>query len=94
MSITANKFALENSLGENQSEENLRRDTYVVKNAKPQASSETKPNPSTPKPAKPAGKGNSVVKTKKVVVSTGKKKLSPPSGNLTFKNIHQISDLV
>ncbi|KAJ7339429.1 hypothetical protein OS493_005827 [Desmophyllum pertusum] len=76
--INSDKFASENIPLENLSEENLRRDTYLVKSkAKPQPSCKIKLNPSTPKIAKLTSKPVAV-KAKKIVVS--KKKLSPASG--------------
>ncbi|CAH3024578.1 unnamed protein product [Porites evermanni] len=81
----ANKQAIKSSNGEDQSEENLRRDTYCVKSAKLQASSKLKVKstpPSHSRSTTPTCK-QSAVKTKKVVVS--KKKLSPTSGTLKKK---------
>ena len=87
----ANKQAIKSSNGEDQSEENLRRDTYCVKSAKLQASSKLKVKstpPSHSRSTTPTCK-QSAVKTKKVVVS--KKKLSPTSGNFCYYTLYSLS---
>lgn len=83
----ANKQAIKSSNGEDQSEDNLRRDTYCVKSAKLQASSKLKVKstpPSRPRSAPTPTCKQSAVKTKKVIVS--KKKLSPTSGNFCYQS--------
>lgn len=77
--INTNEFSTENISVENPSEESLRRDTYLVTNAKPQSSCKSNLYPSNSKVDKPASKPIAI-KAKKVVVS--KKKLSPVSGNI------------
>ena len=88
----ANKQAIKSSNGEDQSEENLRRDTYCVKGAKLQASSKLKVKstpPSRPRSAATPTCKQSAVKTKKVIVS--KKKLSPTSGNFFYQSKNSYS---
>ena len=77
--INTNEFASKNIPVEQSSEEDLRRDTYLVTNgAKHQPNCKTKVKPSTPKVTKLISKPITG-KTRKTVVS--KKKLSPISGN-------------
>ena len=73
---------------ENLSEENLRRDTYLVTSAKCQLNCKTTVCQSTPKVAKPANKPVAT-KAKKIVVS--KKKLSPISGNCKKEILKKIN---
>jgi len=77
--INSNEFASKNIPVEQLSEENLRRDTYLVRNgAKHQPNIKTKVKPSTPKVSKLIRKPITG-KTKTTVAP--KKKLSPISGN-------------
>ncbi|XP_044174469.1 abnormal spindle-like microcephaly-associated protein homolog isoform X2 [Acropora millepora] len=91
---------LEESVLDNKSEENVRRDTYVLNHARPQKNFISKQatsaqenvysklKPSTPKFSKLSTTGNAVRKTNKVVLS--KKKLSPPSGGLNKRRKRKV----